>query len=119
MDKKIHCHIPQCSRVKSVGSLCSKHAVKKFCIKLKLGLEDIYGNLEIAKEKLKLMLPEMIKSKDLSTVLNFFQISYNVEDVNNLIKFYSKNYCGTILFNTFFQALADSVKVITEDNEII
>lgn len=115
MDKNRECCMGKCRRCPSVGRLCAKHAGEKFLIRLKLSFEEIFGSLEEGQQGLKGLLPEVINVKHLADVLSFFQVSYNAQDLENVIKIVSADYGNTIKVTELIERLK---KIGQKDEEI-
>ena len=107
MDKLRECCVKGCRRIKSVGNLCEKHATEKYLLKLKLSFEEVYGNLDGAKEALQALLPKNIRAKDLASILSFLQVTYSMQDLDNVINIISNTSRKLITLNQLIDKLSN------------
>ena len=114
MDNRDYCCVKPCHRICFIGRLCEKHNLERFCLRVRIGIEGICGNLDNFEQKCRELWGESLNAKDLACVFSFWRISYNFKDVQEFIRAYTKNNDETISVNMIANGLKST---FVEKNE--
>ena len=100
--------VARCPQYVSSKELSNKTSIERMLIKIRNALTKTYGSIQLALQKIEVMLPSEISSRDLSSILALFSLNFTSAETQAFVKFTSNSSKGSITFG-------ELSKVLTED----